>query len=308
MTENGWPPNTDAYPGVPLPRNQCVDVKIPGTTLVLPFQKGIPAIILPAFMADLNQFIEPVYNSRGYADEGSWTAVNDVSTSNHLGGTAFDYNWFDPPFLIEDAGWNGSELIDGNQVPAVEELLAWYEGMVFWGNNWNSPKDAMHFQMGYGTYQDQNKCRDFINRKIRADGFSKYKRSDVAGPAKDDTKPPVTQTPKPETNLMTGDLWASQSIYRDNNDKWMSERQTLASIDAMKHMELVEQSALRGEQWAIGDVVRLSRGQGPGAKTWFAPYDTDNWAVEHAKAVLKEIIEKNPGPVQTWIDNEKKAK
>ncbi len=186
MTENGWPPDTRNFPGVPIPRSQCVDVKIPGTELVLPFQKGIPAIILPAFIAALNQFIEPAYNSRGYADEGSWTPTNSVSTSNHLGGTAFDYNWFDHPFRVADAGWNGSTLINGDQIPAVRELLDFftYKGiqLVWWGNDWDDPKDPMHFQMGYNTFNNQDICNEFIAKFIRPDGFSRFREN---------VKPPI---------------------------------------------------------------------------------------------------------------------
>lgn len=74
-------------------------------------------------------------NSRGGTDQGSWTPTNSVATSNHLSGTAFDYNWSDHPMGAANAGWNGSTIIKGDQVPAVRELLAWYEQMVFWGND-----------------------------------------------------------------------------------------------------------------------------------------------------------------------------
>ncbi len=40
----------------------------------------------------------------------------------------------------------------------------------------------MHFQMGYGTY-NHPKTVDFIARKVRADGFSTYRRGNTAQPA-----------------------------------------------------------------------------------------------------------------------------
>lgn len=187
MSEDGWPP---FEADTPLDESLLVYVKIPGTDLTLPFQQGDPAIVLPAFMADLNRCIEPVYNSRGYSDEGTFTRTNSVGTSNHYGATAFDYNWDDHPMgpAPEDpaAGWQGSSLIPGNQVPAVRMLLDWYEGTVQWGGDWTTPKDSMHFQMGYDTYdpatgQAQEWVKDFIRRKIRPDGFSTYVDSGEPG-------------------------------------------------------------------------------------------------------------------------------
>lgn len=190
MTENGWPPDTWQCPNTPIPLSQCVRVTIPGTSETLWFQQGAPATILPAFMADMNEFVEPIMNAAGgYNDEGSWTATNSVPTSNHLGGTAIDYNWNDHPMGPEAgdpaAGWKGSVLINGDEVPAIRKLLAWYEGTVFWGNDWQTPKDSMHFQMGYKTYDPDRGgaadwVEDFIARKIRPDGFSRYRRGSGA--------------------------------------------------------------------------------------------------------------------------------
>jgi predicted chitinase len=174
--EDGWPE---------CDLSDCDYATIPGTALRLPFRKGQPFAILQAFMRDLDQYIEPVMNLKGIGDEGSWTENNSVFTSNHKGATAFDYNWSDHAYGTVNAGWNGSVLIKGSQVPAVRELLAFYEGMVFWGNDWTSPKDSMHFQMGYNTFGSQNVARvqDFINRKIRADGYSTFRRGGSAVPS-----------------------------------------------------------------------------------------------------------------------------
>jgi predicted chitinase len=177
ITENGWPSCT---------RAQCDDVRIPGTQEVLPFQHGIPAIILPAFMACLNQFVESANNSAGYRDEGSWTPTNSVGTSNHLGGTAFDYNWDDHPMGVPLDGWHGSEIIHGEEEPEIRRTLEYFSlvlpsgekiYLVYWGNDWRSPKDSMHFQMGYGTYENQIAVWQWINEHIDKDGFALYRRT-----------------------------------------------------------------------------------------------------------------------------------
>lgn len=164
ITENGWPSCGLA---------DCDNNPIPGTSIRIPLQRGIPNTIMKAFAADFNEFVEPL--SVG-ADEGGWTATNSVATSNHLGGTAMDLNWNQHPMGNAYAGYNPTEIA------TVRELLAFYENMIWWANDWDSPKDSMHFQMGYGTYANQARCNDFIKRKIRADGFSTFRRSGAIDP------------------------------------------------------------------------------------------------------------------------------
>lgn len=112
-SENGWPMvDTDS----------CEWITVPGTDVRLQIQKGWPLVILRAFAADFNEFVEPLRD----ADSACWTATNSVSTSNHLSGTALDLNWDSHPFRVQDAGFDGREL------PIVRELLDFYEGTVFW--------------------------------------------------------------------------------------------------------------------------------------------------------------------------------
>lgn len=197
--ENGWPE---------CDLSDTERLTIPGTALSLPIREGQPHAIMQAFFRDMDAFIEPANNGRGYSDEGSWTENNSVYTSNHKGATAVDWNWSDHPvnFMAPDprAGWNGSVLIPGDQTPAVRELLAWYEGMIYWGNDWSSFRDSMHFQMGYNTHGPANFARvqSFIDRKIRADGYSTFRRGGQprgGGPAEAPSTPanPI----KPTTGL-----------------------------------------------------------------------------------------------------------
>jgi putative chitinase len=171
-SENGWRM---------VDQDSCVWVKVPGTSVTLQIREGQPASIMGAFAADFNAYVEPLRD----ADSACWTATNSVASSNHLSGTAMDLNWGSHPFKIENAGFDSTKLA------TVRELLGFYEEMIWWGNDWNSPKDAMHFQMGYDTYGSQNvdKVQSFIGRKIRADGFSTFRRGGTVTP------PPVVVTP-----------------------------------------------------------------------------------------------------------------
>lgn len=162
-SSNGWPM---------VDQGSCEWVNIPGTSCTLQIQSGQPLAILRAFAADLNAYVEPMRD----ADSASWTLINSVSTSNHLSGTAFDYNWESHPFQVPNAGWNSAQLA------TIREIQDFYEGTVFFGNDWSNPKDAMHFQLAslanggnINTYQNPHTA-DFIARKIRADGFSTFRR------------------------------------------------------------------------------------------------------------------------------------
>jgi hypothetical protein len=64
----------------------------------------------------------------------------------------------------------------------VREILGFYEDTMFWGQDWGgNPFDCMHFQMSYNTYGNPH-TQDFINRKIRSDGFSTFRRGSTTPP------------------------------------------------------------------------------------------------------------------------------
>lgn len=188
-SENGWRM---------VDQGSCVWVLVAGSDNVhLQIREGQPAAIMGAFAADFNAYVERLRD----ADSACWTNTNDVASSNHLSGTAMDLNWQLHPFRIADAGF------DAAKKQTVLELLDFYEGMIFWGNNWQSPKDAMHFQMGYDTYGSANvdKVQQFIARKIRADGLSTFRRSPGTPP------PPVVVVP-PQTGLTRSEIYAVRII------------------------------------------------------------------------------------------------
>jgi predicted chitinase len=181
------------------------DSPIPGTGERVSLQRGQPSTILKAFMADLHWYVESMDNGGSggsYQDEGGWTATNSVPTSNHLGGTAFDYNWRDHPMgpQVPDpaAGWQGSEITRWQpEEPRVRELLDYYEGTVFWANDWDQPHDSMHFQMGYDTFGNVH-TQSFIDRKIDvASGFSRFKEDLHQGEASVDVAMVLAEAMQP---------------------------------------------------------------------------------------------------------------
>lgn len=162
FSENGWP-----Y----VDEGSCTWITVPGADDVnLQIQNGPPLILLRAWAADWNAYIEPLRD----ADSACWTPGNSVATSNHPGGTAIDLNWGSHPFQRRGS-------LNAAQMATMAEMEAFYEGNVFWAGRWNNPADEMHSQVGYDTYdQDADapypKVLKFIQSKIRADGFSTFRR------------------------------------------------------------------------------------------------------------------------------------
>lgn len=171
-SENGWEPG-DIRPDDP----RLVWRTVPGTNppVNLQLQAGQPEAVMLAVAADFNAYIEPLRNE----DSAAYTDGNSVFTSNHKNATAMDLNW-DPrngtrpghPFQTRGT-FNAAQMV------VIGEMEDFYEGTIFWAGRWESPVDEMHWQMGYNTYGAENFARvqDFINRKIRADGFSTFRRA-----------------------------------------------------------------------------------------------------------------------------------
>lgn len=174
FSENGWP-----Y----VDQGSCTWIKVPGAEHVsLQIQNGPPLAILRAFAADFHAHVEPLRD----ADSACWTADNTVDTSNHPGGTSMDLNWNGADGRTFRYGISEAQAYPGPKAQAVRDLIDFYEGTVFCGGSW-SIRDWMHFQLGGNTYDQasdrpKQKVLDFIARKIRADGFSTYKRGGTTNP------------------------------------------------------------------------------------------------------------------------------
>ena len=138
---------------------------VPGTDVSLQVRNDDAGAIMLAYAADYHAFIEPLRD----ADSACYTPTNSVPTSNHLNATAMDLNWNSHPFQVADAGF------DAAKIARMRDLLAFYTGVMFWANDWDSPKDAMHHQMDYGSYGNPATAA-FVRTRIRPDGFSTYKR------------------------------------------------------------------------------------------------------------------------------------
>uniref|UniRef100_A0AAU8GR33 Lysin A n=1 Tax=Mycobacterium phage BabyBack TaxID=3158877 RepID=A0AAU8GR33_9CAUD len=172
FSENGWP-----Y----VDQGSCTwDEVVPGVWLQI--QNGPPFTIMRAFARDFHAHVEPLRD----ADSACWTQDNSVDTSNHPGGTGMDLNWNGADGRTFRLGISKERAYPGDKARKLDELLAFYEDVIFCGGYW-SIRDWMHFQMGPGTYDSRadrptQKTLDFIARKIRPDGFSTFGRGGSTAP------------------------------------------------------------------------------------------------------------------------------
>jgi len=149
-SENGWR-MCDAA--------ECDTMEIPDTALRLPFRKGEANDIMRGWLSWFNRNVESLNNpGRGFTDEGSFTWTNSVGTSNHLSGTAADLNWSEHAFQVSYSGFTNTEIAK------CREGLRLFEGTIWWGQDWNSPKDAMHFQLNLAEGNPKN--RQFADRLL----------------------------------------------------------------------------------------------------------------------------------------------
>lgn len=146
--------------------SECDTMLIPGTSLRLPFRSGAANDIMRAWLSWFNHNVESLNNpGRGFTDEGSFTNSNDVGNSNHNSGTAADLNWSEHNFRVSYSGFNSVEIAKTRQGLS----LFTYKGqqVVWWGQDWNSPKDPMHFQLNLSESNSIN--REFADKLL--DGY-----------------------------------------------------------------------------------------------------------------------------------------
>jgi len=131
LTENGWP-RCDS--------DDCERLPIPGTNIVIPIRSGDADIILRAWCAWFNKNVEPLEDTK-YPDECGWTATNSVADSNHLSGTAVDLNPEKHPF--------NEYTYFSDRIAQVRWGQQLFRDCIWWGADWRSPHDEMHFQLNF---------------------------------------------------------------------------------------------------------------------------------------------------------------
>lgn len=134
-SENGWRMCN---------RDECERIYVPGANndylAAMIVRSGVAEIILRAWAIYYHRNVEPLDRYRsGVGDDWGWSATNAVGNSNHLSGTALDFNATQYPW--------GARVMPRDRIAKVRVGLGLFEGTVFWGADW-SRADEMHYQIG----------------------------------------------------------------------------------------------------------------------------------------------------------------
>lgn len=135
---------------------ECDRMEIPGTGLKLWFRKGAANDIMRAWLSWFNANVENLNNpGRGYTDEGSYTDSNAVPNSNHNSATAADLNWSEHAFRVSYSGFTNHEIAKTRE--GLRLFTHRGKQLIWWGQDWASPKDPMHFQLNIAESDPVNR-------------------------------------------------------------------------------------------------------------------------------------------------------
>lgn len=134
-SENGWRM---------CDRNECERIFIEGANndflAAMIVRSGPAEVVLRAWATWYHRNVEPLDGFQsGVGDDWGWSQTNDVGTSNHLSGTALDFNATQYPW--------GARVMPKDRIGKVREGLKLFRGFIFWGADW-SRADEMHHQIG----------------------------------------------------------------------------------------------------------------------------------------------------------------
>jgi hypothetical protein len=137
-------------------RSLVATYTIPGSPVKITLRKGDVSVVLLDFAAWYNRNIEPLQqkDTGGYVERA---IIGSTTLSNHASGTAEDLRWNDHPL-----GVHGTFTAEEKR--KINERLAYYEGVIRWGENYNGRIDGMHYEINKGL-ADVKRVAD----KIRVD-------------------------------------------------------------------------------------------------------------------------------------------
>ena len=138
LTRNGWPTLAST--------SALTTIRVEGHTTKL--RRGPVAAILAWLVRQLHYGgIERVVSAFGWRSAATNRAAGGIANSNHLSGTAIDYNGGRHPYEATHDGPYRSGW-DTAQTKAIRALLKFLEGTVAWGIDFNKGfRDAMHFEV-----------------------------------------------------------------------------------------------------------------------------------------------------------------
>lgn len=187
-----------------------------------------------------------------------------------------------------------------------------FQQQVFRGPNgwwWGDAKTCMDPTLSAGLFFDRLAKLDYNNESRSPGSFAQDVQRSAYPSRYDERYADAEQLYNRLADIEDkGDsvLQTSRSIYRTSNNRTMTGDDASFGADATSHMNWVEQSAIRGELWALL-LVKATANEGIGATKWWEVNagnpnpGIDPWAVEKAKNVLNYIQAVNPAALENAI-------
>ncbi|MFD4932356.1 peptidoglycan-binding protein [Peribacillus butanolivorans] len=177
-------------------RDGCVVANPVPFSNTAPVRRGVAATILNAWLIYYHRNIEPISTP-----VWGWSVVNDVASSNHLSGTAFDIHAPKYPFRRRS--------MPADIRAKVEAGLRLFEGTVAWGGYWTNPVDEMHYELAFREGDPRN---DAFAAKLSAGHLGIYSGNSDAVPAPA-PEPPVTSRPTLQSGSRGADVSYLQALF-----------------------------------------------------------------------------------------------
>jgi hypothetical protein len=141
-TRNGWTQAPKARTAIGAPG--CADTG--------EVRAGDVAVVMQALANAFDAEVEPLVTINGYRSPAYNAQVGGDASSNHLSGTALDFNGARHPYERNLPASRRGKAYDHGftdaQVKAIRALLKRFGGVVGWGLDFNTGyRDAMHFEI-----------------------------------------------------------------------------------------------------------------------------------------------------------------
>ena len=131
---NGWPIGT---PGSVIGVEPYL---ISRTPIVIPLKSGDVATVLTYVAARFHVEVEPLQGDQVFGYDYRRNVNNPSVWSNHASGTAIDLNADLHPNTVKGS-------FTAPQVAAIRRILTSCAGVVYWGGDYTTTVDAMHFEI-----------------------------------------------------------------------------------------------------------------------------------------------------------------
>ncbi|MFD4355825.1 M15 family metallopeptidase [Nocardia sp. NPDC058518] len=211
-------------------RNECVVANPVPFSDTAPVRSGVAATILNAWLIwyhlNVEQIVSPVWG---------WSRDNDVTTSNHLSGTALDINAPTYPW--------GYRTMPVERIHKVRKGLQLFNGCVFWGADWDRA-DEMHFQIAY----PEGDPRLSALAEALSDGYLGLYGPPTTEPEEEDM--PFTEADRKLLQDVHRELrqpYPSRSRYRANAKPVDTLAGMVLNADARIHEDATERAAMLGD-------------------------------------------------------------